>query len=220
MALPMVLANCSSNSANPVGTTTTLATATALKQAAPTTTSIPLPGPSIDKFCGRDFFISKELSEMKTQFGLISCFGVGDEWIIVGNGQQINPATLPPGPTVGGSMIAVEACKASDNTCLNPDLPHNFSSFTVSYPPDPSSGSFEVPVIVNSHVVNTIDGSCGSFTFDAVARMWYSTTPKLVAQLSSGEKIPAPVAAPASVSGSVALSSPAPRADMGSCFKG
>lgn len=219
MALPVVLANCSSNSANPVGTTTTLATATALKQAAPTTTSSPLPGPSIDKFCGRDFFISKELSEMKTQFSLISCFGVSDEWIIVGNGQQINPATLPPGPTVGGSMIAVETCNPSDTTCLNPDLPHNFSSFTVSYPPDPYSGSFGVRVIVNSHLVNTIDGSCGSFTFDTVARKWYSTTPQTVAELSSGKNIPAPVATPSSVSGSVALSSPAPRADMGSCFK-
>ena len=116
-------------------------------------------------------------------------------------------------------MIAVESCKPSDANCLNPDLPHNFSSFTVSYPPGPSSGSFETPVIVNSHLVNVIDGACGSFTFDVTARKWYTTTPQSVAELSSGKNIPAPVAAPPSVSGATALSSPAPHADMSSCFK-
>ncbi len=116
-------------------------------------------------------------------------------------------------------MIAGESCNSSDATCLNPDLPHNFSSFTVSYPPDPSSGSFEVPVIVSSHLVNTTDGSCGSFTFDSAAGKWYATTPQSVTELSSGKSIPAAVAAPASVSGTVALSNPAPHADLGSCFK-
>ena len=219
VTLPMVLASCSSNAASESPTTTTSVTTTTNTPAKTTATSIPLPSPSIGKLCGRDFFIPQQFSELERQFGSVSCFGVADQWFIVGNGQQINPTTLPPPPSVGGSIIGVESCNSSDAACLNPDLPHNFSSFTVSYPPDPSSGSFEVPVIVNSHLVNAIDGSCGSFTFDSTTRKWYATTPQSVAELSSGKNIPAAVAAPASASGTVALSSPAPHDNMSSCFK-
>lgn len=180
----------------------------------------PAPMGPQDKLCGRNFFIPQQLAEMRKHFGSISCFGLGDQWILVGNGQQINPATLPPPPTSGGAIVAVESCKPSDSTCLNPDVPHNFSVFTASYPPDPSSGSLEVQTTVNSHLINLTDGECGSFTFNTSTLKWYTTTPTSVTELYSGNNVPAPVAAPPSVPASTALKSPAPHADLASCSKG
>ena len=168
-------------------------------------------------FCGRGFFIPQQFSEMERQFGSISCFGVGDQWIVVGEGQQINPSTLPPPPTQGGAIIAVETCSSGDATCLNPNTPHNFSAFTVSYPPDPTSGSLQVETTDPDHLIGLILGHCGIFSFSTSTRSWYKTTPNLVSELSSGKNVPAPVAAPPSVPGSTALSSTAPIGDPQSC---
>ncbi len=171
-----------------------------------------------DRLCGRYFFISQQLYQMRIHFGSISCFGLGDRWVIVGDGQQTNPATLPPPPTVGGAIIAVEQCEPNDTMCLSPDVPHSFSDFTVSYPPDPA-GQLEVADLATLQLINVTDGGCGSFTFDTVTRRWYTTTPSSVAELSSAKDMPSPIKVPPSVPATVALSASAPHADLGSCLK-
>ncbi len=171
-----------------------------------------------DRLCGRYFFISQQLHQMRIHFGSISCFGLGDRWIIVGDGQQTNPATLPPPPTVGGAIIAVEQCEPNDTMCLNSNVPHSFSNFTVSYPPNPAV-QLEVADFATLQLINVTDGGCSSFTFDTVTRRWYTTTPSSVAELSSAKDMPSPIKAPPSVTANIALSAPSPHADLGSCFE-
>lgn len=179
----------------------------------------PTPTGPQGKQCGMGFFTQQQQTEMTKQFGSISCLGLANQWIVVGDGMQTNPATIPPPPSPGGAIIAVLTCNANNASCLSSTATHDFTQFTVSYPPNPSVGRMDLQTTMNSHLINVTDGSCGSFTFDTTNLKWYTTTPGAVSELSAGTQLPSPVQTPPSVTGAVALATAAPSAYTASCSK-
>lgn len=169
--------------------------------------------------CGMKFFSKKQLTLMRKQFGSISCIGLisTHQWIVVGDGMQTNSPATPPPPTRGGAIVALETCPTGNTSCKNAIAKHNFDNFTVSYPPNPSPGRMDLQIIDASTILNVTDGSCGSFSFDLKNMKWYVTQPGVDSALIDGNQTTKPVQTPLSRSGTIAIASAAPTADMGSC---
>lgn len=167
--------------------------------------------------CGIRFFSKTQLALMRKQFGSISCIGLisTHQWILVGDGMQTNPASIPPPPTAGGAMVAIETCSATDAACKSPISQHDFGRFTVSYPPYPSAGRMDLQTIDASKILTVTD--CGSFSFDLKNMKWYVTQPGVDSALIAGNQSLKPVQTAAPKSGASALRSSAPVSKLGSC---
>jgi len=169
--------------------------------------------------CGQGFFSDQEMAELTVRFGSISCFSLpgSNQWVVTGDGMSTTSSATPPPATSGGGIVAVETCKITDATCLNPNSLHSFSNFGVSYPPLPTSGQLKLQSTFGSHFVQVTDASCGPFTIDTTNLSWYVTSVAAVSALSSGGTPPPSVTVPSSASGAAALSTVAPAGDPGSC---
>ena len=165
--------------------------------------------------CGRDFFTSVELDTLRARFGLLDCFQFAgsDQWIVFGDGMTVSSTSNPPGAAPGGAMVAVLEC--SDSECLTANSTHSFTSFTVYYPPDPSSGRSDLGGFYGEGLLMVYNGNCSMFLFDVNTLTWYPASASDAQSLASGVLPPA-VNVPSEVSGATALSQLAPRS-TGDC---
>jgi hypothetical protein len=160
--------------------------------------------------CGASFFDASTTLTLSNRFGATDCFRFGslDQWIVLGDGG------VDAGAAPGGAMIAVESC-GGKAACLDPQAQHSFGDFTVFYPPDPSAWPMRLQTGLGDRLLYVGDGPCGVFTFDLQSLKWFGGSPAVIDGLMTGSP-PAQVATPASMPGSIALTSPAPPS-AGSC---
>ena len=168
----------------------------------------PLAQPPTAVPCGPSFFDAATAAQLTAQFGLIDCFRFTDRpvWLVVATGMDADAAT-----TRGGEMIALDRCAISDSACLNPDLTHTFSSFSVYYPPQPAPGGGRVDAVFGSGLLD-FTTPCGPVLFDVSRAVWYSQA--YLSDLEHGGADPT-LTTPASVTGSAALVTSAPPATGG-----
>lgn len=180
-------------------TTTRANTATLITQA-PTTN------------CGRTFFTSTERQTLMSHFGQLTCFRLDatGQWVVFANGMTVVKSGFPVPAAPGGSMIAVLNCSRTSTPCLNANTPHSFSSFKVFYPPEPGSGRSNLEAVAAGGIVTVYNGDCSNFLFDLETLTWYPGTSATAQALAAG-RAPAAVNVPASVTGTIAQSVPAPR---------
>lgn len=166
--------------------------------------------------CGPTFFTSTERRTLTSRFGLLTCFRFdqSDQWVVFGDGMTVtkgSPDTAAP----GGAMVAVLKCSASDSACSDTNVPHSFTSFQVSYPPDPSSGRSDLGAVEADGVLLIQNGYCSMFDFDLNTLTWYPGTASDTQSIAAGHTPPA-VSVPPQASGATAVSQPAPIA-TGDC---
>src|SRR5215831_13614745 len=212
----LVLAGRSSASTGPPGSPCTgemsRAKCSAVQQAA---RNLPVQGPSPPAAglapgipgvtrCGPAFFTAAEARRLTSAFGLISCFRLTgqDQWILLGSGTSTS-APRPAG-TPGGAVVAVERCQG-DETCLNPDATHSFSSFAVARPPDPLGRPLELQAVAGASVLLLSNARCGLFSFDVSSLRWYGGTRSAVHALLASPGQQQPMAAAPVMTGSQAL---------------
>jgi hypothetical protein len=186
-------------------------------------TTVPPPAPGtgsaatkLTTTCGPTFFTSTERSTLTTRFGLLTCFRFdqSDQWVVFGDGMTVtkgSPDTAAP----GGAMVAVLKCSTSDSACSNTDVTHSFTSFQVSYPPDPSSGRSNLGAVEADGVLLIENGHCSMFDFDLNTLNWYPGTASDTQSIAVGN-IPAAISVPPQTTGATAVSEPAPTA-TGDC---
>lgn len=174
------------------------------------------PAPTL---CGPQFFSASEMHSITAHFGLIDCLRLprSSDWVVIGNGMSTTSMATPPAPAPGGAMLAVLSCSSAVANCLSPDSTHKFSTFTVYYPPNPSSGRLDLVKTDSSNLVDVINAYCGSYTFDVTTGSWYATTASTADSLSGAGSLPQPVKTPAALPGATALATPAPTAVTTSC---
>jgi hypothetical protein len=155
--------------------------------------------------CGRAFFSRSQLTELESQFGMISCFRFGGSgsWLVTGAGIQMSGADRPP----GGAMVATENC-GQDASCLNPSTPHQFSAFTVSRFPVPSAWMRLQTTYGNRLLL--LGGGCRLYLFDTDTLHWYEGLARDVNAILGGAGEAQRVTAFDAISGSTALSRVAP----------
>jgi hypothetical protein len=157
--------------------------------------------------CGASFFNAADSTSLQKEFGQSECFmfAGGDDWIIIGTGLATG-STSP----VGGVMIAVERCTAGNNQCLDPNVEHDFSSFTVNYPPDAATSRLGVEQTFGGRLLDISDAYCGQFAFDISTGNWYPFSVSNVSSLMNGTTKLVPLSVPSAVTGTTALESSAP----------
>ncbi len=178
--------------------------------AAPGTAPSPATAPTTQ--CGPDFFTATERNTLEARFGLLNCFQfVGsDQWVVFGDGMTVASASTPPSAAPGGAMVAVLECSPSDSTCSNADSIHSFTSFSVYYPPDPSSGRSDLSGFYGDGILMIYNGGCSIFFFDVNTLTWYPASASDAQSLATGV-LPSAVSVPPQVSGATAVSQLAPR---------
>lgn len=179
-------------------------------QPIPTT---PAKWPSPDLIpCGQAFFSSATAAALSANFGALSCFRFdGDStWVVIGSGLLDSSNGVAP----GGEMIATERCRPKAAVCLDPTAVHDFSTFTVSYPPMPGTAPGKVEATFGTRLLYFSDAYCGLLVFDIASGKWFGAD--AVAPLMSGGQGVAEKVVPAPVSGQTALGRPAP-ASVGGC---
>lgn len=166
--------------------------------------------------CGPGFFDPATVTALMDHFGLLDCFRfVGSpQWVVFGDGMSVTSADFTASP--GGAMVAVATCAARDSACLDPNVPHSFDAFTVSYPPLPASGRSNLETTFGRRLLWIYDGGCGLFTFDVASMRWFGHAQADLDALLSGTGAPATVRTPPAASGAAALAAAAP-ADTGDC---
>ncbi|TAN31245.1 MAG: hypothetical protein EPN30_00350 [Actinomycetota bacterium] len=177
VATVTVTKSCASKSAgnckSPKNTGTTVSkvsnSPTSLSAAAPKAEQSPLA-----VLCTPGFFTKAQAQLLVQQFGFIECFRFTGEsmWVIIGNGMSQQASS---GPTMGGSVIAMEKCDSSDSTCLDPSTVHNFANFTVYYPPDPPGdflGTLTATSYGNLLSLESLN-QCPPAIFDMTSGHWY-----------------------------------------------
>ena len=113
-------------------------------------------------------------------------------------------------------MIALESCDTALVNCMNPDSLHDFGSFTVSYPPLPSSYPTIMEGTFGSRLLYISDAYCGLYTFDTSTGKWYGNKPTDIDSLMSGDEQVATVPTPPTFAGDLAMQISAP-AGQGVC---
>jgi hypothetical protein len=163
--------------------------------------------------CGQTFFSSSTATALSDQFGTIDCFRFSGKspWVLVGDGMSTDGSGAAP----GGQIVARETCASDDNVCLDANSEHDFSRFTVSYPPLPSSYPARLEVTFGGRLLSISDANCGLFTFDIQTGEWHGHTPAVINAIKSGAR-PAAFATPIAASGNAAIHRHAPAA-TGAC---
>ncbi len=133
----------------------------------------------------------------------------------MGTGEYLDSPA--PGPAPGGEMVAVETCSSTDAACLDPQTTRSFDdSFTVSYPPDPSTpNGGKLETTFGTHLLYFLNSDCNIFTVDLGDLSWHGRSQADVDNLRSGRPDPA-VRTPPHTTGSRAAHQPAPAA-TGEC---
>lgn len=114
-------------------------------------------------------------------------------------------------------MVAVETCAATDSACLDPDATHDFSAFTVSYPPRPDTWPLELQTTFGGRILDLSNAYCGVVSFDIASQRWFGPGQSGINALLSGSGMPPAVAAPSAISGAEALTHGPPVAVTSSC---
>jgi len=169
--------------------------------------------------CGPAFFTAAEARRLTSAFGLISCFRLTgqDQWILLGSGTSTS-APRPAG-TPGGAVVAVERCQG-DETCLNPDATHSFSSFAVARPPDPLGRPLELQAVAGPSVLLLSNARCGLFSFDVGSLQWYRGTRSAVDALLTHPGQQRPAAVTPTMTGAQALGARPPAGPPSACSPG
>lgn len=172
------------------------------------------PSPSIVS-CGSTFFSAATADTLKKKFGTIRCFKFSGKsiWIVTGDGGAPDGQSATP----GGAIVAVDSCASGDLACLDPNTQHDFSAFTVSYPPRPNSYPTNTEATFGGRLLYIADADCGLFTFDTSTRQWFGHSPADIDSRMSDIGQATPVAAPPAVMGNKAIQNPAPVVTGGAC---
>lgn len=167
--------------------------------------------------CGSTFFTSSTEQQLTAHYGLLQCFRFSGThtWVVFGDGMSTTSTAAPPAGTTGGAIVAVDACNSSTGTCIDSAAPHDFSSFTVFYPPNPHPGRADLEATFGGRLLYISDGKCGLFTFDLATLRWYGHGQSDIDRLMSGTSAPPPVPAPPPISGPTALAQLAPPSTSG-----
>ncbi len=167
--------------------------------------------------CGATFFSTTTEQQLAGRFGSIECFRFenGNTWIIVGDGMSTTSQANAGTP--GGAMVAVTTCAAGDSTCLDPNASHDFSAFTVSYPPQPDTWPLKLETTFGGRVLYLADANCGLFSFDTASQRWFGHAPSDINAILSGSGTPQAIAAPGRVAGADAPTQGPPPAVIASC---
>jgi len=178
----------------------------------PTVISSPAP---VTRACATSFFDQDDEAALTNQFGGNFCLFVQDTktWVVVGSGESVTSPTAYQ-PTPGGSMIAVERCAANDQSCLDPNVVHSFSNFTVYFPPVPSSGDLHLLQFLTPTEMQLSVAFCGVYVFDTANGEWYAGNTS--APNNDEDTTQASIPTPSPESGKQAESTSAPKS-VGSC---
>jgi hypothetical protein len=160
--------------------------------------------------CGSSFFSSTTATTLSNQFGTIDCFRFSGEptWILVGDGMSADGAGSAP----GGAIVATDTCASGDGVCLDANSQHEFSSFSVSYPPLSTSYPARLEATFGGRILYISDANCGVFSFDVQASKWYGHTASDITAIMSQTSPPTSISAPEATPGSEAIRNHAPAA--------
>ena len=170
--------------------------------------------------CKPGFFTKAQAQLLAQQFGFIECFRFSGEnlWVVFGDGYPRRTKFPSAGLTRGGEILALKKCPRSDTACLDQSAVHNFSRFTVYYPPDTAADS---PALLHAtfygNLLSLSDSRyCSPITFDMTNGKWYPRTARVNLLETSPGTIQS-LKAPAPVSGAKALTQKAPPASVSTC---